>query len=842
MECDAWTMPLVIDLGGGVTGTSHGAFLPKRELGWDSNDPEHLPRGLGDYRIPRTALTDLQGNRLDAADYMPNKGKIRNEACTFNDGMNMYVCTGEDAYHYMHLNIENMDHDTMDRRLSPLAIITNKGPNGYVDLYNGPARQSWGERFGIFHTTVAAETTVDLNFMSTPPQHMRVALQGGNTNRKILLKIYNPIPQLLKVTRIDSSGNSEEMHPNGFDDDMKPASGTVETFTPTLSDAPGTNYQNRDEQTLFLVMEDGDYMYDITVTDQVLMSFGFPPVAVEDFFEEQIVENLANFFGIAMEDIRVVNVIREDTILEGNRRRRDTDSDAAIVGADFSITPAQTQNTNSTEVKSNLSNKLTELTSSAVAGDNTIMDAVFKDSGVNNTAIRITRVVPVVPDSTDTEAFAAFNEAMTERIAEGKVDVTLNTGITVADDMNLQWQQPDTVDERTAIYPSPKVSFLDENGDIIDGSAPSDPWRIEATLLNAKQDVTVLQGSTIASVFNGVADFSNLYIPNRDEDDVNRKYQLSFRIVHPQSLADKFSPVVSAEFIMSARQFTASASVRNADNKVEFGEDIEYNIQLTDNSGNLLQDSNWKGYDWFVQTDINDESSIHAIPPTGNANITYIYESDKVDENTYYNGQFFVYALLDGEEVPDSQILVNAEPVLVTKPVSSLTQYTSIQHFQLAYKDLNFGDIADLEQLKADFHNKLHKADQDYYIGELEIHSGSVIVEGTLYAKDGNSLADGLNSVLAEARKSQDFQNMRFSFDSSGCNYSLSANRVLGQATENTYCYGENGNNANGSNGAAGGQISNGNSPSSSTSVTKLAYAALKGWEIGLIVVCSMFQ
>lgn len=93
---------------------------------------------------------------------MPNKGKVRNDACQINTDMNAYVCSGENAYEYAYLVIENMDHDTMERRLSPLAIITNKGPDGFIDLYNGPARQNWGERLGVWQTTVAVNTVVDV--------------------------------------------------------------------------------------------------------------------------------------------------------------------------------------------------------------------------------------------------------------------------------------------------------------------------------------------------------------------------------------------------------------------------------------------------------------------------------------------------------------------------------------------------------------------------------------------------------------------------------------------------------------------------------------------------------
>ena len=188
--------------------------------------------------------------------------------------------------------------------------------------------------------------------MSTPPKHLRLQVQGGNKQGgKILLKLYTPIPQLHKIEKINLGSEfstKEAIHPNGFDENMQPLSGTWESFKPKLTDAGGTNYQHRDEQTVFVILDDDNSVYDITVTDQVLMSFGFPPVAVADFFEEEIVANLANFFGIDQANIRVVNVIREDTVL---RRKRDTNSTAPVVGLDLEVTTPDEVNSNSTSNK-----------------------------------------------------------------------------------------------------------------------------------------------------------------------------------------------------------------------------------------------------------------------------------------------------------------------------------------------------------------------------------------------------------------------------------------------------------------------------------------------------------
>lgn len=56
MECDAWTMVAVFDLEGTATGNpgTRGAILPIREKHWNVNGP----RGLGDFRIPKTAVRE----------------------------------------------------------------------------------------------------------------------------------------------------------------------------------------------------------------------------------------------------------------------------------------------------------------------------------------------------------------------------------------------------------------------------------------------------------------------------------------------------------------------------------------------------------------------------------------------------------------------------------------------------------------------------------------------------------------------------------------------------------------------------------------------------------------
>jgi hypothetical protein len=71
MDCDAKKKCVIKDIDCSLLGgKGKCTILPEAEYEWDG-DPA---RGVGDYRIPKTFLTDSQGNRLKVADVCPNKG------------------------------------------------------------------------------------------------------------------------------------------------------------------------------------------------------------------------------------------------------------------------------------------------------------------------------------------------------------------------------------------------------------------------------------------------------------------------------------------------------------------------------------------------------------------------------------------------------------------------------------------------------------------------------------------------------------------------------------------------------------------------------------------------
>lgn len=127
MDCDGLKKELLTDLDGTFLG-SPGTVISQSEYQWGSQ-----ARGLGDFRIPKTALAAADGSALRPSQIYSYPGIMRDESlCTYKSDWQAYECHGID--HRM-LIIESMDNDTTTRRLSPIAIISD---NGYLDLINGP--------------------------------------------------------------------------------------------------------------------------------------------------------------------------------------------------------------------------------------------------------------------------------------------------------------------------------------------------------------------------------------------------------------------------------------------------------------------------------------------------------------------------------------------------------------------------------------------------------------------------------------------------------------------------------------------------------------------------------
>jgi hypothetical protein len=264
-----------------------------------------------------------------------------------------------------------------------------------------------------------------------------------------------------------------------------------------------------------------------------MMAFGFPPVSVDDFFEANIIQNLANFFGIPMSSIRVVNVIREDTVL---RRKRSAGGGAT--GVEIEITPDKAD-TNSTEAVKQATNTIVDAVST---GDATVLGEIMKDTPVAAVVseIKITKLAPIPPSpETEPEAFEAWSNSITESIEEGKTEVS--KPVPTVSDIGMNWTLPSRIDEEEVFADFPLIYFTDSDGVTLETVGNSaDPWVVMAELVNGKVNQTLVNDK--AWLTNGVASFKNMSIV---EVDSATDIKIKFSVVYPEAAANMSLSVTS---------------------------------------------------------------------------------------------------------------------------------------------------------------------------------------------------------------------------------------------------------------------------------------------------------
>ena len=145
--------------------------------------------GLGDFRIPKEMLAMPNGSFISPSRVYKHPGIVRDETlCAYRDDWQAYECHGLE---YRMLIIESMDHDTEDRRLSPVAILSD---NGYLDLINGPQDHGWcfgytcQKRISTFMALVAANKSYDVVLTSTPPETLRFSILNADSSFKVGIK------------------------------------------------------------------------------------------------------------------------------------------------------------------------------------------------------------------------------------------------------------------------------------------------------------------------------------------------------------------------------------------------------------------------------------------------------------------------------------------------------------------------------------------------------------------------------------------------------------------------------------------------------------------------------
>ncbi|XP_048575327.1 fibrocystin-L-like isoform X2 [Nematostella vectensis] len=604
MDCDARRQLLIRDLDGSFSGRA-STLISKAEYEWDGN-----PRfGLGDYRIPRTAQTNPDGSRIDTSVAYPQKGIIRGSTCTWKSTWFAYQCTELD--HIM-LIIESMDRDTETRRLSPIALISE----GSVNLLNGPMDHGWclgytcQERISTFYGIVAAGKNIQVYMTGNEPQTLRFHLLNAKPEQAVTVSMFFTEPQRkdVYVEGVYIAPKNAKMEDDSVTLQPVPSGQSRDYWFPKLTDTiNGENYFERSYKMLHFLLKGKEFV-EIQTTPVIQLSLSLKAVSVDDFFKENLVNNLAALLDIDKSMIQVMDVVSASK----RRRRRATGETTFIIVISDPL-PAANKTANATSSATNTTANTTSFEELKALTDKTV-EAVQSGALAEKTGLVVTGVdvkEPVPPPVDPTGGVRATN---------GSVPTNITGGMTYAEKMALQeaaesnsssisfsvpcklsfMEGPITENETVPFARQPKLQILDCNDRPVLNLGLSTNWTVTARIRNGSGDALAeLNGTLTVAFANGIAAFTDLSVSHSASG-----YILDFSVSYP--LNAKFA-VSSSAFTIRERLLSYVVSVQPVGANKTAAFRVQPVVEVRDAvSGQLVENTGWKGRVWEVTASIAD--------------------------------------------------------------------------------------------------------------------------------------------------------------------------------------------------------------------------------------------
>ncbi|XP_078699976.1 fibrocystin-L-like [Branchiostoma floridae x Branchiostoma belcheri] len=562
MECDGKKETFIKDRDGSFlpSGTP-GAFIPQAEWEWDG-DPR---RGLGDYRIPKTMLANLDGSQMDISEVVTGgRGIIRTPDCVSNDELHGHLCHG---LNYEMLVIESLDDDTETRRLSPVALLAD----GYIDLLNGPMSHEWcggyncQKRISTFWAVVATEKEYLVHFTGLSPQNLRLQLLNTAEDKSMVVGIYYCRPE-----RLDVYVNGGFVEPKNFD----PSTGGILAgdYRPTLNDSPGANFMDIEWQTLYFTLK-GSTPVTIKQTEVIVLTFGMPPVTVEDFFSsDQLVNNLCLFLNIPADKVRVMDVVREDS----SRRRRAADSMTVQVQIGDPPTPLLNGTSDNSLSHDDLMQLMSLMVNAVQTGE---LDSVF---GTTVTSVSVVDPVPPVAS---------------QEWREMTVDQTRADDYVMPDSIIVH-TQPEPQHELAVFTVQPKIQAFDKEGNhMAHLGHTSSPWEVTASLQpgdNTDPRAT-LTGTLSVPYVNGWANFTDLKVSHSGEG-----YTIRFTVRQSTT-----NPLQAETQPFTVEGMPVRAAIFSKPDTATVDDPFNLQLELRDAvTGQAISDISWKDLSWFANVSL----------------------------------------------------------------------------------------------------------------------------------------------------------------------------------------------------------------------------------------------
>ena len=624
MDCDGPKKVLIKMLDSSFLGAV-SEVVSQSEFEWGGD----MRRGLGDYRIPLAMQTNNDGSRVNITETYPYKGIYRDPDCEFMSDWQSYYCPG--VNHDMMI-IESLDADTETRRVSPVGLAAGE----FIDLINGPMDHGWclgytcQERISTFYTIVRNGLNYSLAFTGTNPQVIRVFLLNADVSRAVVVGLFYPIPQ-----RLDVYNNGNFIVPTNayLDTNLK----YVDTrdpevkaeYIPTIDLNPGANFYDRASLTMYFVVK-AEAKITLATTMVIQLRFDLAAVTVDEFFEENIVRNIALLLGIPESKIRITKIVGIPRI---SRRQAQTVATNVSLEMEVGDPPLNVTDTSPTDnYVYTPANQTGMVNATAPPATNTTNNSSLSYNELLNISTSLIGVTQsgeledAIDANIDTLSVAnplpppvSANLTGLNDTALNQTDPTYFDSLDPIESMNASsiefitykvpeelfiFQAPFDSNETVPFGQQPRLFIADENQQIVTTLryTAEEPWRLTVSLRAGYGDVNaVISGDTTVEFVAGWANYTDITISHYGE------YILDFNVTTPHSnLTIKSQLLEVKERIIVLNIIT---HVTHTNETVLF--DPTPLIELVDiGNGQRVTNHDWKGWDWVTNVTLISHSGI----------------------------------------------------------------------------------------------------------------------------------------------------------------------------------------------------------------------------------------
>uniref|UniRef100_H3CIT3 PKHD1 like 1, tandem duplicate 1 n=1 Tax=Tetraodon nigroviridis TaxID=99883 RepID=H3CIT3_TETNG len=344
---------------------------------------------------------------------------------------------------------------------------------------------------------IATNHSFDIFFSSVSPQKLRLMMLHADPAESILVSVFYSNPQRLDVytDNVLVAPTNAEWNAANTDYTLRKPSYSGQ-YVPQLSDALGTNFFDQDYKMLKVLVR-GSQPVEIRTSPLLVIAFELPAMTEDEFFGDNLVQNLAAFLKIPPDMIRITKIIPENA---GARRRKRSTS--LKVEVEIKKLPVQ-QMSNSTDNEEDftlLKSLADNLGQAAVSGN------LSQSIGFNVSSMGI---IPPPPSSSDESWKEEANAEVTREEPTVSYVSSVNNLLLMVEPIAGEFVGP--------LYQQPSLMAVDEQGNCVAVGVTT--LTVTASLKDASgNSISSLQGNTTILFTSCWANYTDLSIPHSGEN------------------------------------------------------------------------------------------------------------------------------------------------------------------------------------------------------------------------------------------------------------------------------------------------------------------------------------